>query len=121
VLTLPLIVVLVVLAIAWVVLGLTRFGRWTYSIGSNSFAARGAGIGVDKHLIKIYLLSGFLAGIAGLFVYFRLGSGSPTSGHGQELAAIAAASSGAPACSAAADACRAPCSARSSRRRYSAA
>jgi ribose transport system permease protein len=91
VLTLPLIVVLVVLAIAWVVLGLTRFGRWTYSIGSNSFAARGAGIGVDSHLIKIYLLSGFLAGIAGLFVYFRLGSGSPTSGHGQELAAIAAA------------------------------
>ena len=91
VLTLPLIVVLVVLAITWMVLGLTRFGRWTYAIGSDSFAARGAGIGVEAHLIKIYLLSGFLAAVAGLFVYFRLGSGSPTSGQGQELAAIAAA------------------------------
>jgi ribose transport system permease protein len=90
-LTLPLIVVLAVLAITWIVLGLTRFGRWTYAIGSNSFAARGAGIGVNAHLMKIYLLSGFLAGVAGLYVYFRLGSGSPTSGQGQELAAIAAA------------------------------
>jgi ribose transport system permease protein len=91
VLTLPLIVVLAVLVIAWVVLGLTRFGRWTYAIGSNRFAARGAGIGVDAHLMKIYPLSGLLAGVAGVFVYFRLGSGSPTSGQGQELAAIAAA------------------------------
>ncbi|HEX4252170.1 MAG TPA: ABC transporter permease [Pseudonocardia sp.] len=91
VLTLPLLVVLVVLAVAWVVLGMTRFGRWTYAVGSNSFASRGAGIGVQSHLVKIYLLSGFLAGVAGLFVYFRLGSGSPTSGQGQELAAIAAA------------------------------
>ena len=90
-LTLPLIVVLAVLALTWVVLGMTRFGRWTYAIGSNSFAARGAGIGVDAHLMKIYPLSGLLAGVAGLFVYFRLGSGSPTSGQGQELAAIAAA------------------------------
>ncbi|MFD7155492.1 ABC transporter permease [Kribbella sp. NPDC059898] len=90
-LTLPLIVVLVVLAVTWMVLGLTRFGRWTYAIGSNSFAARGAGIGVNAHLVKVYLLSGLLAGVGGLFIYFRLGSGSPTSGQGQELAAIAAA------------------------------
>ena len=90
-LTLPLIVVLAVLALTWIVLGLTRFGRWTYAIGSNSFAALGAGIGVNAHLVKIYPLSGLLAGVAGLFVYFRLGSGSPTLGQGQELAAIAAA------------------------------
>ncbi|MCW2699611.1 MAG: transporter permease [Blastococcus sp.] len=90
-LTLPLIVVLVVLVVAWLVLHQTRFGRWTYAIGSNAFAARGSGIGVDRHLIKIYMLSGLLAGLAGVFVYLRLGSGSPTSGQGQELTAIAAA------------------------------
>ncbi|MFJ6572678.1 ABC transporter permease [Streptomyces sp. NPDC091292] len=89
--TLPLIIVFVVLAIAWVVLEATRFGRWTYAVGSNSFAARGVGIGVQAHLMKIYLLSGLLSGAAGVFLYFRLGSGSPTSGQGQELAAIAAA------------------------------
>lgn len=91
ILTIPLIVVLVVLAIAWTVLHLTRFGRWTYAIGSNAFAARSAGISVERHLLKVYMLSGVLAGLGGLFVYFRLGSGSPTSGQGQELTAIAAA------------------------------
>ena len=90
VLTSPLIVVIAVLAVTWIVLARTRFGRWTYSIGSNQFAARGAGINVQRHLLKVYVLSGLLAGLAGAFVYFRLGSGSPTSGQGQELAAIAA-------------------------------
>lgn len=91
ILTIPLVVVLVVLAVTWVTLHFTRFGRWTYAIGSNAFAARGAGIGVERHLVKVYMLSGVLAGLGGLFVYFRLGSGSPTSGQGQELTAIAAA------------------------------
>lgn len=91
VLTPPLLVVLVVLALAWVALEQTRFGRWTYAVGSNGFAARGAGIPVDRHLVRVYLLSGVMASLAGVFVYLRLGSGSPTSGQGYELTAIAAA------------------------------
>lgn len=91
VLTAPLIVVLLVLAVSWIALERTEFGRWTYAIGSNPFASRGAGINVDRHLMKIYAISGVLSAMAGVFVYFRLGSGSPTSGQGQELAAIAAA------------------------------
>ncbi|MGC0362993.1 ribose transport system permease protein [Rhodococcus sp. 27YEA15] len=91
VLTLPLIIVLLVLAFFWIMLEQARFGRWTYAIGSNSFAARGAGIPVNRHLVKVYALSGLLAGLAGVYVYMRLGSGSPTSGQGQELNAIAAA------------------------------
>lgn len=89
--TIPLLLVLVALTIGWVALHFTRFGRWTYAIGSNYFAARAAGINVQRHLIKVYILSGMLAALAGVFVYFRLGSGSPTSGRGQELSAIAAA------------------------------
>jgi ribose transport system permease protein len=46
-------------------LAITRFGRWTYAIGSNAEAARRAGINVDLHLIKIYALAGLLAGLAG--------------------------------------------------------
>lgn len=91
ILTAPLIVALVILALAWVVLAKTRFGRHTYAIGSNQFAARVAGINVKRHLMKIYVLGGVLASLAGLFVYFRLGSGSPASGRGGELQAIAAA------------------------------
>jgi ribose transport system permease protein len=47
------------------VLSFTRFGRWTYGIGSNAEAARRAGINVDRHLIKVYALAGLLAGLAG--------------------------------------------------------
>jgi len=48
------------------VLAVTRFGRYTYAIGSNPEAARRAGIGVDRHLIKVYALSGLLAGVGGI-------------------------------------------------------
>lgn len=48
------------------VLAFTRFGRYTYAIGSNPEAARRAGIGVDRHLIKVYALSGLLAGLGGI-------------------------------------------------------
>ncbi|SFB16513.1 monosaccharide ABC transporter membrane protein, CUT2 family [Amycolatopsis marina] len=49
---------------AWL-LHTTRFGRYTYAIGSNREAARRSGIGVTRHLLLVYLLTGFLAGIAG--------------------------------------------------------
>ncbi|HEY1644717.1 MAG TPA: ABC transporter permease [Streptosporangiaceae bacterium] len=47
-------------------LAYTRFGRYTYAIGSNIEAARRAGIAVDRHLIKVYALSGWMSGIAGI-------------------------------------------------------
>jgi ribose transport system permease protein len=48
------------------ILAFTRFGRYTYAIGSNPEAALRAGIKVDRHLIKVYALSGLLAGVAGI-------------------------------------------------------
>ena len=90
-LTVPVIAVLLCIVVAWAILSRTRFGRWTYAIGSNYFAARAAGIDVSRHLVKVYMLSGFLSALAGAFVYFRLGSGSPLSGRGGELSSIAAA------------------------------
>jgi ribose transport system permease protein len=48
------------------VLACTRFGRYTYAIGSNPEGARRAGIAVDRHLIKVYALSGLLAGLGGI-------------------------------------------------------
>ncbi len=47
-------------------LHLTRFGRYTYAIGSNAEAARRAGISVSRHLIKVYALSGLLSGLGGV-------------------------------------------------------
>ncbi|MEU3496141.1 ABC transporter permease [Kitasatospora cineracea] len=45
------------------VLTRTRFGRHTYAIGSNPEAARRVGIDVDRHLVKVYALTGLLAGL----------------------------------------------------------
>lgn len=47
-------------------LAYTRFGRYTYAIGSNAEAARRVGIAVDRHLIKVYALAGLMAGTAGV-------------------------------------------------------
>ncbi len=88
--SIPVIIVVVITVYLGLVLHLSRFGRYTYAIGSNSFAALVAGINVNRHLIKIYMLSGLLAGLAGMFFYIRLASGAPTSGLNSELNAIAA-------------------------------
>ena len=55
----------VVIVIGIVVLHRTRFGLYTYAIGSNPEAGRRSGLNVPRHLIKVYALSGLLAGFAG--------------------------------------------------------
>lgn len=86
----PGIVVILIITALGLLLHKARFGRYTFAIGSNAFAARAAGINVDRHLAKVYLLSSVLASLAGFYFYLRLGSGAPTSGQGGELQAIAA-------------------------------
>ena len=86
----PVLVVIIIVLVLWAFVHKARFGRYTYAIGSNSFAARAAGINVKRHITKIYMLSGLLSGLAGFFFYLRLGGGAPTSGFGMELDAIAA-------------------------------
>jgi ribose transport system permease protein len=80
----------VITVAAGVVLAKTRFGTYTYTIGDNRQAAVRAGINDRRHLTKVYVLSGLLAGVAGVTVMTRLGAASPTSGSNDELNAIAA-------------------------------
>ncbi len=84
----------VIAAVVTVVLGLvlhlTRFGRYTYAIGSNAEAARRAGINVNWHLIKVYSLAGLLSGLGGILslAYFTT---TTISGHTTDnLTAISA-------------------------------
>jgi ribose transport system permease protein len=73
-----------------VILHLTQFGRYTYAIGSNDEASRRAGINVSRHLIKVYTLSGLLAGLAGYVLLARFTT-TTIEGHGTaNLQAIAA-------------------------------
>jgi ribose transport system permease protein len=52
----------------------TRFGRYTYAIGSNEISARRVGINVDRKLVQIYALSGTLAGLAGILSLAQFGT-----------------------------------------------
>ena len=85
--------VLIAFAVALVfgiILAATRFGRYTYAIGSNEEAARRAGVTVDRHLIKVYALAGTLAGLAGFLSLARF-STTTIGGHDTDnLHAIAA-------------------------------
>jgi ribose transport system permease protein len=56
----------VVVVAGAVLLHRTRFGRYTYAVGSNDEAARRVGVRVDRHLILVYTLGGFCAGLAGI-------------------------------------------------------
>jgi ribose transport system permease protein len=83
-----------VAAVSCVIMGLvlhrTRFGLRTYAIGSNGTGARRAGVGVDNHLVRVYMLSGLLAGLAGMMVMANFTDASPLAGQNDELNAIAA-------------------------------
>jgi ribose transport system permease protein len=68
------IISLVVALVFGVILSQTRFGRYTYAIGSNQEAVRRAGVNVDRHLIKVYALTGTLAGLAGFMSLARFGT-----------------------------------------------
>ncbi|WP_157682746.1 ABC transporter permease [Nocardioides scoriae] len=90
-LTVPVLVTAVITVVAGLALARTRFGLRTYAIGSNPGAARRAGIGAQRHLLRIYVLSGLLASIAGILLMSRFVGASPLAGQNTELASIAAA------------------------------
>ncbi|MDQ3653570.1 MAG: ABC transporter permease [Chloroflexota bacterium] len=87
-LTVPVAVAAIVIIVAAIALHKTRFGRYTYAIGSNADAARRAGINVDAHLIKVYGLSGMLAGVAGVLDVAIFNTASVASHASDNLSAI---------------------------------
>jgi ribose transport system permease protein len=67
-------IALIVLIIGGIVLHKTKFGRYTYAVGSNEEAARRVGVKVDRHLIRVYALSGTLAGFAAMMSLAQFGT-----------------------------------------------
>lgn len=77
------------------VLKYTDIGRNVYAIGGNDVAARLSGISLNRYIVGTYILVGIVAGIAGVLLTARTGSGQPVSGsEGLELEAITAAALG---------------------------
>ena len=83
--------IIVFLVVLWHLLKNTRFGQHTYAIGGSMDASVRAGINTRRHLTLIYVLSAFLAGVAGIVDLFQTGTGNFTTFGAQlELFAIAA-------------------------------
>lgn len=86
----PVILFVVLFALAWILLNKTLFGRYVYAVGGNQKSARTSGISVVKIKVLVYTLCGALAGIAGLILTARTGSAQTNAGAAYELDAIAA-------------------------------
>jgi ribose transport system permease protein len=86
----PVLIAAVITAWCGIVLAKTRFGAYTLSIGDSRESVVRAGINDRRHLFKVYLICGLLAGVAGVLVMARLGAGNPASGSSDNLNAIAA-------------------------------
>lgn len=85
------VVSLALIVVAHIVMSRTRFGRTVYALGGNREAARLSGIPVKRISVMTFVISGGVAGLAGLVALSRMGSGQPSAGQGYELNAVAAA------------------------------
>lgn len=84
------VVLLIVAIIVHIIMTYTDFGRAIYAIGGNATAARLAGINLSRVRVLMYMLSGSIAGLAGVLLTARTTSGNPINGTGLELQAITA-------------------------------
>lgn len=86
----PVMIMLVVYAVAYIILTQLPMGRYIYAIGGNEESVRLSGIKVKKIKVIAYLTSGLTAAITAVVLTSRLMSGQPNAGVGFELDAIAA-------------------------------
>ncbi|WP_193607916.1 ABC transporter permease [Nocardioides lijunqiniae] len=85
------IVAAVVLGLVGYYLHTTRGGRELYAIGSDPDAAQLYGLSVSRRILFAFVLSGALAGLAGVVSAARFGTVSSSVGQGIELEAVGAA------------------------------
>jgi ribose/xylose/arabinose/galactoside ABC-type transport system permease subunit len=86
----PIVLLAVVYLVGHLVLTYTTIGRNIYAMGGNAEAARLSGLNLSAYRVGLYTFSGLLAGLSGVVLTARLGSGQPIAGTGLELSAIAA-------------------------------
>jgi ribose transport system permease protein len=86
----PVVIMIVVALVLYYVLDQTPLGRYLYALGGSKEAARLSGLNVSRLTILAFVFAGVLAGIAGVVVSAKLGSGNPTVGASFLLPAFAA-------------------------------
>ena len=86
----PLVLMLICFIIIGFILEKTEFGRNVYSVGGNTTASFLSGIRVDRTIFMVYVISGFMAGFAGLLIAAQSGAGLPQAADGWQMDIIAA-------------------------------
>ena len=81
---------LVFFLIAMLLLNKTRFGRYTYAIGSNEESVRLSGVNVIKWKTLVYTVCGFFCGLSAIVYAATYTTIIPGTGNGLEMNAIAA-------------------------------
>jgi len=77
-----------VLVTFWFIMSWTRYGRHMIAMGANPRASRLAGVNLERNVVKGFVLSGLVVGIASLIVVSQLGATSPTTAQGLEFLAL---------------------------------
>lgn len=82
-------VAVIIVALVWILLEQTTFGRRLYAIGGNIEAAHLSGVAVRKLKLIAFALTGTSAALAGIMYASRVASANPTQGSSLMLNAIA--------------------------------
>jgi ribose transport system permease protein/inositol transport system permease protein len=85
----PAIIFVVVAVIAAIVLRYMRFGQHVYATGGNALAAKLNGVSTDRVIFSVYVIVGFMCGLAAFLLSARLSSAEAVAGLGLELTVIA--------------------------------
>jgi ribose transport system permease protein len=81
-------IMVVLVAMAFLAEKATVAGRRTYLIGANAEAARLSGVKVGRHIAGLYVLSGLLAGITGVLLASEFKAGVSSRATGYEFDAL---------------------------------
>lgn len=86
----PVVVMVVCFVLVWLILSKTEFGRNIYAVGGNVTASYLAGININRTQFGVFIISGFMAGLAGFLITAQSGAGLPQAADGYQMDIIAA-------------------------------
>ena len=85
----PAIIFVIAAVIAAIVLRYSRYGQHVYATGGNREAAKLNGVNTYRIIFSVYVITGFMCGLAAFLLSARLGSAEAVAGDGLELVVIA--------------------------------
>ena len=85
----PIVIMGGVLVVCFVLLYMTRYGRYIYAVGGNLNTAHVSGVNTRLTTCSVYIISALLAALAGIITSARVTSGVTSTGDGYETNAIA--------------------------------